>query len=484
MAQVVFRGDALYESTTYGYTPLGSLIVGWFMKLGFWLNFKTIASARIVGIFLFGLTSGAFFIAVRQIFKNKIAPHVACILLTGMGYLSILSGVNAEPKLWVLFLTIIGINTFHRENWLLTGLFLSLAAMVWQLSAISLFACLFLLPRRKEGLFTAFFKLSMGVVISTIPVLIYLQFTDGWINFWNQAILRRFIIETASLGESPLMWIYTAIYPKFISEIFHFILGFFGFLIIVSSWPRKKPIRYFSNIRTAKFLVIMSFIWAIFNTLEFQGAKDIFALLPAILIFATYSLMIVYEKYFQAKMSWLFYAALLGYCFFDSITYKIVYPYSEQKQLIKDLNTNQTNVFVIGFEEMYAILELPLPTRYVRYQPYEDFLINDFEPRGCRDIIDIIEDKECTMIIESHSTKSRSPYLQLLVNKLSWFRREPQILTSRGHCATMILDQFTTQNMSTRFTIPEENIPIMGLFYFNKDYSTYEISNNFTGQGY
>ena len=368
-----------------------------------------------------------------------------------MGYLTILSGVNAEPKLWIIFLTVLGINAFHRNNWLLTGLFFSLAAMVWQLSVISLLACLLFLPRNKELLFTAFFKLSIGVALGTMPVLIYLQFTDGWINFWNQVILRKFLVEAVSLGESPLLWIFTSIYPKFIAEIFHFILGFFGFLIIISSWVREKSIRHFTNIRTAKFLVIMSFIWAIFSSLEFQGSKDLFALLPAILIFATYALTMLYEKYFQAKMSWLFYACLIAYCFLDSITYKVVYPYSEQKQLINDLSANQTDVFVMGFEEMYAVLELPLPTRYMRYQNYEDFLINAYEPHGCKDIIDIIEDKECSMIIESHTTGTRSPHHQMLAEKFSWFKRKPQILTSRGHCATMILDHFTNQNKFNSF---------------------------------
>ena len=129
MSQEVYRGNAIYSSTTFGYTPLSTLAVGYLMKFGALFGLNTIATARIVGLALYGFISGTIFILLAKLFKDNFAPTLGAILFIGFGFIQIIAGVSAEPKIFVLAFTNLGMIFLIQRKWLLVGLFFSAAAM-------------------------------------------------------------------------------------------------------------------------------------------------------------------------------------------------------------------------------------------------------------------------------------------------------------------------------------------------------------------
>ena len=194
MAQVVARGESLYHATTFGYTPLASIIVGIFMKVGSLFEINTIQTARIVGMALYAFTCGAMHLLAHSVFNNKRTAIFTNLLFTGIGYLALIAGINGEPKSWVLFFSVLGLFFFQKKNWPLIGLCFSLGAMCWHVSVISLLPCCILLPWGQKNLYKNLCQLSAGVLLGLLPVVVYLALTNGWEDFWTQAIMRKIII--------------------------------------------------------------------------------------------------------------------------------------------------------------------------------------------------------------------------------------------------------------------------------------------------
>jgi len=412
MSQVVFRGDPLYATTTYGYTPLGTILVGIFMKLGEVLSLTTIESARVIGILLFGSICGSFYRLCKSIFTSRIAPIVACVFFTGFGYLSILSGINAEPKLWVLLFSILGVFYFNKENWFLTGLCFSAAAMCWHVAVVSLFACMILLPWSSPKFYPSLIKLSLGVLLGTLPVLIYLSITNGWMDFWQQAVLRKLIIEGGTIGESPFGWIRKSVYPSFMMEPLQFIFGLIGLLSVsVLLFINKRELtKHIRSVRIAKFLLVYTLVWVFFNSLEFQSAVDLFPLIPIVVVYCTYFITSIKLNGFKKPALIALGLALVVYNYIDALLYDLPFTYSEQQQIIKNVRKEHGNAFVIGFEEYYTILEKPMPTKFMRYSGYEDHLMARKE-NGCKEVKLLLQQGEFDQI----STVKKNGLLEWLV---------------------------------------------------------------------
>ncbi|GAA3522533.1 hypothetical protein GCM10022393_41400 [Aquimarina addita] len=477
MSQVVFRGDPLYNSTTFGYTPLASILVGGFMKLGTLFSLNTIESARISGILLYGGICGSVFIMSKTLFNDRRTTYIACILFCGLGYIQILSGIHAEAKLWVLLFSVLGIYFFNKEKWLWTGLIFSLAAMSWHVAVVSLFACAMVLPFRTKKFLPAFTSLMTGVFIGVLPVLLYLLFTDGWIDFWNQAIIRKLKIEGASVGESPFLWIKSGIYPHFILESLHFIFGFLGGIIAVYVLLRNRKAQIndpFSK-RTVLFLLCYSVLWAIFNSLDFQTNIDLLPLIPPVIIFGTYFIKYVLDKIHQKGIIIVVSIIFITYNFFDAITYELPFVYKEQLAVIRELKEKYDRLFVIDFEEYYVLQETPMPTKFMRYTWYEDHLIDRTE-NGCVGIGDFLIEEQFSAVIEFNPEKRvRSKAATQLVEKIQKPFEIPYI---RSNCASYLIENFTSSIPKDTIKIKNQTVLLGSAFYLYREYSLYEFQSS------
>lgn len=471
MSQVVYRGDGLYEATTFGYTPISTLVVGFFMKLGSIFSMDTITSARVFGLLMYGTLCGSFFILVKSLFNSKWPTWIACTLFCGLGYIQLLSSVNAEPKIWVMLFSIWGIYFYKKQNWLLVGLVLSLAAMSWHVSVISLVAAAVMLPWRSDRFVKCALKLALGVFIGTLPVILYLAVTDSWVEFWNQAVLRKLIVEASTAGESPLQWIREGIYPYFILEPLHFVFAVFGFVLACYAMIKRR-IKSSIDISLLKFVMVYTLIWVLFNSYDFQTCVDMLPLIPAIVIFATYFLITVIRKPSRPVVVYVLGVVFIGYNFLDALMYKVAFAYTQQKAVMKEILDKHGDPFAVGFEEYYTILEKPMPTKFMRYAYYEDHMIEQ-NPDGFKGITKQITTGGYGTIVEYDKNKRvRSDASKKL---FQYFPDRDQRKFGRSKCTTYLIDELTNNQAIDSFQMRVQTIPWSDKFYIDEYYSVFGV---------
>jgi hypothetical protein len=475
MSQVVSRGDALYQSTTFGYTPLSTIIVGLFMKIGSWFSLNTIASARITGLLLYGFICGSFFLLCKSLFKSKLSTLVGILFFCGMGYIQILSGINAEPKLWVLLFSILGIYFFNKTQWVLVGLAFTLAAMSWHVAVVSLFACTVMLPWGRKSLLSAFSKLALGVFIGTLPVIGYLLLTNGWLDFWNQAVIRKLLIEGEVIGESPLAWIFKGLYPHFLTEALHFLFAGAGVLLILYQLIKQRDLLTAHDKRQWVFLIVYSMFWSAFNALDFQTAVDLLPLIPAMVVFGTYFVSYVSLKAPFKIPTITLVIIILVYNLFDATIYDLPYSYKDQLQTIESIKHRYKKPFVMGFEEYYVIEESRMPTKFMRFAPYEDHIIA-MEKFGCMGIQEfIVEKKYDGIILLDKSLRQRSSASNKLINRFK--KTNKHVLYERGSCASDILRHLTDLEHEALISTRLQTVLLGNSFFTEEFYLLFDIRN-------
>ncbi len=476
MSQVVFRGEPLYQSTTFGYTPLSTIIVALIMKLGSLFSFNTIESARVFGLMLYGTMCGSFFLLLKEIFHDKAGTWIGMSLFVGLGYLQILSGVNAEPKIFVLLFSIVGMYFLIKDNWLITGLCFSAAAMCWHVSVISLIACSIVLPWHSNKIKPALLNLAGGVLIATIPVIFYLSLTNGWLDFWNQAILRKLVVEGEELSETPFKWLYRAIFPSFITEAGHFIAASMGLLLLISYaiYFKEKCLLIIRNKRAIYFLISYALVWFAFNTLEFQGPPDIIPLLFVIVILGTFVILSIKSSIKSQLFGSILVGIFISYNFFDVLFYKVPFTYQDEIKLIKKFNKKYEDPFVIGFEEYYTLMEKPMPTKYMRFANYEDYFL--LSNRKCEGIIDLIRNSEYNYFIELNKNKTVDKGYQLKssIRNIIGFKKYPAKIKKKGKCSHQILSSLTSLVEIDSFKIEYCYLPLDDFFVRQSHYSIFK----------
>lgn len=471
MAQLVARGDYLYSASSYGYTPLGSLLSGAVMALGKPAGFSSLAMSSITGIGLYMLSGGAFYLLARGIFKKQSTALLAGILWLSLGYLPILSGVGAEPKLWVLFFSILGLLAFHHKRFLGTGLFFSLAAMCWQVAVFSLFAVFLCLPWRSKKLKKSIFHLFFGVFLGTLPALIYMFWTNGWWDFWQQGVLRKLAFEGDQLGEFLLSWLPKAVYPYFIPDLLHFLGALFGFGLILGRnlFFTKGAHTFFSSPETRRFLIVYTGVWSSFNSLEFQSSVDLFPLLPVLILFSALFFDWIAQSIKIKALKMGYFLLIVIYGFIDAYFYELPYTFSEQKARVEALDRHFGKALVIWFEEYYVLLERPAPTNIIQYGVYEDFLIDQY-PGFCDQTENKLILENFGQLIEVQKTKRRrSPAAQAFLDRYGFIKIDRPLTLQRGKCAEQLIQNLSKGEPHHYF---EEIIPSIP---WGKDFYTIEI---------
>ncbi len=472
MSQVVFRGDSLYHATTFGYTPLSTILVGLFMKIGSWFSLDTIESARVCGLILYGSLCASFFMLCRSLFISKKAATLTTVMFIGMGYIMLLSSLNAEPKLWVMLCSIWGFIFFIRNQWFLIGLVLSLAAMSWHVAVVSLVAVAVVLPWKSDSFWGTFWKLAFGVLTGLVPVIIYLSATNSWVEFWNQAILRKLIVEASGAGESPLQWIREGIYPYFIPEPLHFVFGFTGFLLVVWQLMKKHVDKTLIKVSHLKFAIAYTTLWALFNSYDFQTCVDLLPLVPLIVIFAGYFLYWITRQLKGRKLV-IVAIILVAYNFYDGLIYQLPFTYTEQKERIESIKEKYGDPFVIGFEEYYTILEKPMPTKFMRYAHYEDHMIEG-APGGYEAVVDSIKKGGYKVILEYDKNKrKRSPASAKL---FEFFPERDKRTFTRSKCTTYLIEKLTGNSVTDSARVRVQTIPLSDVFYYDEGYNIIKLN--------
>lgn len=389
MSQVVARGDSLYHHTTFGYTPLAVLIVGYWLKFWSWLGIGNVVSARIAALLLFGLCNSVLFNLIRDYFKSTFPAILASIFFVGFGTVSTVFMVNAEPKLFVLLFSLLAFKSIYKTNFGWAGFWFCTAIMCWHwalLSSIALFVGLLFLERSSDKK-KQLIKMVGGSTLALLPVLVYLIFSDAFIPFWDQTVGRKIAYEGSKAGTTPFYWIRFSIAAN-ILEI-HLMLAFLGGLMIYVFQSLKRGV-FVRGSFFQKFLLLYTVLWSIGNTIEFQGYLDIAPFLPVLIFFASYFAM---ESLAFLNKKWLYPIGLLlafSFSFYDYFKFIRPYNYSDQLAFIKKISEHVKTPLPIGFESFYVVQERALPTHFVRFQGYEDYFL--FQQNACDSVMKKFEE--------------------------------------------------------------------------------------------
>ncbi|GAB5527902.1 MAG: hypothetical protein Roseis2KO_57740 [Roseivirga sp.] len=292
-----------------------------------------------MGILTYACTAGSLFFVEKRVFSNARLAHLTTFLLLGLNFLVVLSSANFEPKMLAVLLQLWGIYYALEKKWFPAGLFFSLAVMCWQpmvINCVSLFVFIVLSNSQYKESIKSLCWLFAGVLVGTLPVVFYLGFTDQWLDFWNQAVVRKVNVEGDAIFESYLNWFVKAIYPKFLSEAIYFLFGALGFLFMLYKLIGKgKPsFSQFTDGKTVKLLLALTVFWILFNSLAFQGAPDLIPLIPLILFWSAYIMNTVYMAISSQLSKKVLVFALVAYSFFDLLLPKVPFSYEDQKSFI------------------------------------------------------------------------------------------------------------------------------------------------------
>ncbi|GAB5527802.1 MAG: hypothetical protein Roseis2KO_56740 [Roseivirga sp.] len=435
ISQTVFRELGVYESTPYGYTPLANLLSGGVMLLINWVNgsVDTIIVSRVLGIFLYaGIVTSLFKLAV-QAFESKRSANLVCIAFMSFYFYMQMAAINFEPKYLALLFEIWAVQSFIKSKTFRSGLFFSLAAMCWQpmvLNCLALVPLILMIHGINKKSLLALTHFSLGVLLGTTPCLLYLYFTNDWIDFWNQAVLRKVALEGEVLFESPFDWLRKVFMTNLKPDALILAIGFSGLLLVLVNKKFRIPILNFTSKKplTWNVLLIISFAWVIFNSLEFQAPLDFLPMLPFIILF----MVSLFHQWIQGLSFPKYVLVLLcfvGYGFYDFLVPNPRITYSEQKALISDIKGRYEDPFVINFEEYYVLEEKPLPTNYIRYAVFEDYLINKNEINGCAAILDKVASQKPRAIISKTTRDSKMSII--------------------GDCGQKIIDAFSSGKVSS-----------------------------------
>ena len=94
MGQAVLRGEAIYQTTTFGYPPLGPLLSAVVMYVGRLWGVPTYVSPRLAGVLVAALAAGCVYMFTWRAFRSQAAGLVAGVSLVSFGFLSRLSISN------------------------------------------------------------------------------------------------------------------------------------------------------------------------------------------------------------------------------------------------------------------------------------------------------------------------------------------------------------------------------------------------------
>ncbi len=394
MGQVVFRGDALYSSTTFGYTPYGPMLSAFTMHIGQLFGFKTYLAPRYFSLIVAALNSCLLYLIARNISRSSRMGIFAGLTLSGFGYLAILSISSLEPKLMVVTCMLLAMHALQQHRWLVAGAASAAAAMFWQPALIITPAiATMLILFDSAALLKRLARFCAGYFLGLLPAIIYLTSTQDWSNFYFQAIVRKALTDLPNAADAPISWLGDAL-TIYYTEVFVFVFALAGFiyciirLLILSKASRNELL--INGGYGA--VILLTLLWSLFNSIEFDGGQDLVPILPLLAFWFAYLLdellrrgRHIAPRYAKAKKAVT--AAVLtlvgGYLYFDAMSYKPTYTLSAQYETLNNCidSANPPPRFLsFNAEEFYVLTEQRAPLRYTQLGRWIELLIDHYEP--------------------------------------------------------------------------------------------------------
>jgi hypothetical protein len=385
-----FTGD-IYANSSFGYTPLGPLLGAAVFLVGGWVSdASTLMLARIAGMLCWLACLLGLLQLGHRFFGAWTEAAVMAAIFAGFSVIPLMSAVNLEPKMLVLLFQIWALACIYRRRYMLAGLSVSLAAMCWQPAVVIVPAlALFLLLDTQQYRLRYLGHFFFGLLAGTLPVLVYLSLTRSWMAFWQQAVLRKLDLEGAELLEQPLHWLTNGLFPALQSEWWIFLLAGLGLaLFLATALLNLLPGRRGAGPRHPLLMALFSGAWVLFNSLEFQRVADLIPILPALCYWPAFLLMKIRETGLPRLLAQCLALLFAILALHDLPQGPPVFTLAEQQRQMAAIRAIDADPMVFDFEEYHVLNELPLRTRFIRFNLHDDYLIRATVDGGCEQLIE------------------------------------------------------------------------------------------------
>lgn len=406
MAQGIQRGEPIYQTTTFGYPPLGSMISAAAIEIGSWLHIETYLAPRILGVPLLALTGVLLYFITYRFTHNRWIAVWAGVFNFSFPSMNMVNGSNLEPKLLVQIFLLLMILAIQRQKWFWVGLFLTSAILCWHASAyivlVPLAFCRTDLNRLK--------KFILGSVIGGLPALAYLLATHQVDDFYYQGFYLKLLSsdEISNIGNG--IWLHRVILTNLLGlQFFLAVLTLFSLIYYFDPFSRHAKQHGFPGILAIDSggIVLLSFVWFFYTTfsniLAFEiTAKWDFIYIHFLMAFwASIGLWFVYEKggkYIKrpnrrtALVLMTSLIILLQWVSGRSPKYTI----DDQIAMVHQLDEHAQNqsYLVINYREYYTLTNQSSPWYILYFQPAFDSHIEFRVPDGCDTFMQDIEQQK------------------------------------------------------------------------------------------
>lgn len=397
MAQAISRGEPIYQSTTFGYTPMGPLLSAGTMLGSDLFGVPSYLVPRLFAIPLIALSSVLLAIIGLYITERRIYAVWAGLLNAIFSGLIVISSSNLEPKLIVQVCTLLLIIAVQHKRWGLAGLWCGIAMMSWQPAVVIVFMPLIIgFPQwRNEG-WRGGLNFIGGVILGWIPTVIYVIVTHQLNDFIIQTVYLKAIATSAIReGFKKRDWFQYIVIDNLsihFQSVWMFLaqVGVASYisLLIRQLWKKftEKPTQNILLKRTQP-LVWLTLIWigysimAFTYSLEFQGKPDFIVAQFLFSFWAFWGIFSIHQmiesglfisrvkkaiKHPHIINRGVLLAITLGIIFMvgqpDS-AYTVPYPLQDQVSNINQLIQNNTDdrLIAINTPEVYVITEDKAP---------------------------------------------------------------------------------------------------------------------------
>lgn len=384
MGQAVYRGDALYGSTTFGYPPYSALITAFVMWVGALFDMPTWLSPRYASLVLGAANAFLAYTVARLAFGCAFTGLIAGLMLTGFRFANTLDATSLESKTLVATCVLCAMLAVQNKKWLLAGVIGGVAGMIWQpaiVICLSIGISLLYAGYRNAHVLGRY---TVGVVLGALPGVLYPIMQSEWRDFWNLVIVRKMVVNLPDAGDAFFKWMRVSVLSS-LSEILVLALAVAGFVLFVTTQISRRESgsqRFPGN----GALLSLTVGWAIVNSIDFEGAVDLVPFLPIAALWGAYCyraiLRSIAQRFSPRKTLWVGSLLLVVYLFEDEFRHSIDYTLTEQVSLVREVLGDASDVDFVSLdaEEFWVLADRAAPFRYTRSDDWVETLITIVDP--------------------------------------------------------------------------------------------------------
>ncbi|MDQ3912960.1 MAG: glycosyltransferase family 39 protein [Actinomycetota bacterium] len=254
--------------------PLSPMITGLGVVLSGLLNWDDIYTVRLVFFTAGCLTVVAIYLLGRSMFRSQAAGFFAALTFLGFyGYAQPATS-GPEPKTPMVLFEALCLFFASQKRWFWSGLFGTLAGLVWQpMATFALVALLLAVTRPKEERFSAILRTVAGIAIPLATIVAYFYYHGALSNLLGGFVLFNvlYLVRGGYGGLGQLAGASGNVVAPYGTMLVPIIIGLF---IIVRLYFRR-PYEY----RLAPLLLSLPapILWSL---KDFQLADDFYVFLP------------------------------------------------------------------------------------------------------------------------------------------------------------------------------------------------------------